>query len=359
MDKKFPTGIRPRGNGLEIKIWQHSKPVHQEIIECNPDSAADVRRVKKYRDELQVKFRLGLVFDEEENPSHLQSFAKMASEYLKTINCKHSTKRGYLNILNNRWMPIFANKPCASITTRQIKVALSNMEVEQKTRDNILGPLRGVLYHAAVQNNPAAVIKTKKSQKKPMERYTPLERDKILSCLSGDVYVYFALIFGCGFRPGEIKGLLRNDFDGEEWHVHQQIVLGELVESTKTAHRRKVYVPLWVRKAMKMMPPRIDSPYFFVNENGGFLKDTRKFNRAWKKAHKRKQIRYRVPYSCRHTRAAELLSKGILPGKCAQQLGHSLAVFYNTYAEMIDEYSADRDLSQFEPLPETEHKRLS
>jgi len=34
-------------------------------------------------------------------------------------------------------------------------------------------------------------------------------------------------------------------------------------------------------------------------------------------------------------------------------------VFYNTYAEMIDEYSADRDLSQFEPLPETEHKRLS
>ena len=50
MDKKFPTGIRPRGNGLEIKIWQHSKPVHQEIIECNPDNAADVRRVKKYRD---------------------------------------------------------------------------------------------------------------------------------------------------------------------------------------------------------------------------------------------------------------------------------------------------------------------
>ena len=111
-------------------------------------------------------------------------------------------------------------------------------------------------------------------------------------------------------------------------------------------------------QVIKSMPTRIDSPYFFVNEDGGFYKDTKKFNRAWIKAHKKKQIRYRIPYCCRHTRAAELLSKGILPGKCAQQLGHSLAVFYNTYAEMIDEYQTDRDLSQFEPLPETEHKRI-
>ena len=47
MDKKFPTGIRPRGNGLEIKIWKQGKPVHQEIVEANPNNAADVKRVKK------------------------------------------------------------------------------------------------------------------------------------------------------------------------------------------------------------------------------------------------------------------------------------------------------------------------
>ena len=60
----------------------------------------------------------------------------------------------------------------------------------------------------------------------------------------------------------------------------------------------------------------------------------------------------------RHKRAAELLSKGTLPGNCDKHLGHSLAVFYNTYAEMIDAYQTDRDLDQFEPLPENQHKRI-
>ena len=258
----------------------------------------------------------------------------MAQEYLETHQGKHSTKLGYLNILNKYWIPLFSKRPCASITTREIKLALSRIDASSKTRDNALGPLRGVLDYAEVFPNPAAIIKTKKAQTKPIERYTPLERDKILSCLTGDVYVYFALLFGCGFRPGELKGLLRNDFDGEHWHVHQQIVRGKLIESTKTCHRRKVYVPLWVRKAMKEMPTRIDSPYFFVNENGNFYKDTRRFNRAWKKAHKRKQMHYRTPYVCRHTRAAELLSKGVLPPLAAKQLGHSTAVFFKHIRRM-------------------------
>ena len=55
-------------------------------------------------------------------------------------------------------------------------------------------------------------------------------------------------------------------------------------------------------------------------------------------------------------RADELLSKGIFPRKAAKQLNLSLAVFHNTYAEMINEYQTDRDLDKFEPLPETAHK---
>ena len=169
--------------------------------------------------------------------------------------------------------------------------------------------------------------------------------------------MYFALFYGCGLRPGELKGLLRTDYDGEHWHIHQQIVRGRLVNSTKTAHRRKVYVPDWVKTAIKTIPPRIDSPYFFVNAIGGFFKDTRKFNRAWKKAHERKQIRLRDPYTCSHTRAAELLSMGLMPPECAVQMGHSTAVFLNTYSEFINEYAANQDPRRFEPLSSTAYKR--
>ena len=110
-------------------------------------------------------------------------------------------------------------------------------------------------------------------------------------------------------------------------------------------------------QVIKSMPTRIDSPYFFVNEDGGFFKDQRHFNRAWLKAHKRKQIHYRKPYSARHTRAAERLSMGILAPDAAVQLGHSTAVFLNTYSEFINEYAANQDPRRFEPLPNTAHKR--
>jgi hypothetical protein len=47
----------------------------------------------------------------------------------------------------------------------------------------------------------------------------------------------------------------------------------------------------------------------------------------------------------------------VLPPLAAKQLGHSTAVFLNTYSEWIDEYAENRNLEQFEPLPETTHKR--
>jgi len=187
MDKRFPTGVKPRGNGLEIRITQRGKVVHQEIIQANPSNAADVRRVTKYRNELKIKLKLGLAIEDEKHPSNLQSFYNMAQEYLKTHQGKHSTKLGYLGCLNKYWIPIFGKRPCASITTREIKLALSNMPVSSKTRDNILGPLKGVLDYAEVLPNPAGAIRTKKAQTKPIERYTPIERDKLMSCFKGEI----------------------------------------------------------------------------------------------------------------------------------------------------------------------------
>ena len=69
------------------------------------------------------------------------------------------------------------------------------------------------------------------------------------------------------------------------------------------------------------------------------------FNAAWKKAHDKARIPYRIPYACRHTRAAELLSTGVLSAKAAKQMGHSVAVFLRIYTELIEEYCASNDWS--------------
>lgn len=354
---RYPVGLYPSGQGIRIKLFKNGKVAHQETIICDPFSKSDIRRVAALRAELKVKLNLGLAFVEESAPSELQPFSVMAQEYIETHEGKYSTVLSYIGILNKYWIPLFGNLPCSSITKRDIKRARAEQNVSGKTRDNILGALRGVLDHAEVSPNPAKLIKTKKKQTASIDRYSPTDRDKLLSCFSGDTYVYFALLFGCGMRPGELKGLLRTDFDGNHWHVHQQVVRGKLVGSTKTGHRRKVYVPDWVKAAIKTIPSRIDSPYFFINADGSFFKDTRKFNRAWKKAHDRKQLHYRIPYAARHTRAAELLSMGLLPPDAAVQMGHSTHVFLTTYSEFINEYAANQDPRRFEPLPGSTYKR--
>lgn len=82
--------------------------------------------------------------------------------------------------------------------------------------------------------------------------------------------------------------------------------------------------------------------------------DTEIFNTAWRAAFdadpiKRKhRIPYRIPYTCRHSRAAEMLSIGIAPGDAAKQLGHSLEMFYRVYAEWIEDYADATDFSRFQ-----------
>ena len=94
---------------------------------------------------------------------------------------------------------------------------------------------------------------------------------------------------------------------------------------------------------------RIDSEYFFVNSLGSYYRDTDEFNDAWRDAHKKARVTYRIPYACRHTRAAELLSLGNDPADAAKQMGHSVQMFLTIYSEFIEEYAKNRDKSRFEP----------
>ena len=47
-------------------------------------------------------------------------------------------------------------------------------------------------------------------------------------------------------------------------------------------------------------------------------------------------VPYRIPYTLRHTRAAELISQG-LADKGPRKLGHTRAMFESNYAEILEE----------------------
>lgn len=345
----WPPGIYPSGKGLRIKIFKGSKCIYSETIEGDAHSKAFIRSVAKRRDYLESRKRLGLPFSGEETDSNAAIFAEAAQEYLHLLgDRKASVRQEYLNGLNYYWMPVFKNMLCHEITEAQIKTVLASHAIGWKTKRNALTPLRGVLDHAKVNPNPAKAVQPKKGQKKPINRYTPDEREKLLTKLSGDAKVYFSVLFGCGLRPSEAMALTWDRWDGEYLLIDRGVVRGRIDDSTKTHKARKVYVPTWVRPLLNSMASRFAGGFVFVNQRGGHFTAPETYNKRWAEAHKKARIPYRNPYTCRHTRAAEMLSGGSSRyAEMAAQMGHSLEMFLNIYSELIDEYSS-KDNSIFE-----------
>lgn len=345
---QYPPGIRPDGAGLRIRLFRRGKQVYSETIKGDPLSKSFIAAAKKRREWLIARQQLGLPLHEGDQSEALL-FKPAAQDYLNTLEAKYSTHMSYESILNTHWLQCYKDWPVTEITTADIKRRLAAMDISGKTKKNILIPLRGVLRHAEVNPNPVDAITVKRTQREPVQRYTPEEKDRLLAKLDGQALVYFTLLFATGIRPGEALGLLWTDYNGEELSISKQITRRRLQDSTKTNTRRIVYVPQWARPCLNSHPTRFDGGHIFQTEAGDHHRDTDVLNNAWRKAHRLARVPYRIPYTCRHTRAAELLSMGINPADAAKQLGHSTEIFLRTYSEFMESYAGASDYSRFEP----------
>lgn len=344
MAKLDTSGITCYPGAFRIRLWRNRKVLYTETVK---DTGGGIREAVARRNFLQSRLNLGLPLSVVDD-GVAQDFVSVAQAYLDTLEAKHSTHLSYAGIINKHWIPELRNWPLKEITTAKIKTILAKLDVSSKTKKNLLIPLRGVLAHAAVNPNPANGITFRPAQRSPVQRYSPTERAALLATLTGQNQVYFALLFACGLRPGEALGLVWSDYDGEELSISKQITRRRRENTTKTSVRRKVYVPNWITPLLLSSPTRFAKGPIFVNTAGRAYLDTDIFNQAWKAAHKKLGIEYRIPYTCRHTRAAELLSMGIDPADAAKQLGHSTEMFLRVYSEWIEEYALNKDKSRFE-----------
>lgn len=350
MDKRvWPTGIRPSGNGIQIRIWRNRQIIYSETIKGDPHKSRDLAAAVKRRKYLESRLTLGLpVFDGDEGK--VSTVASAAQGYLDTLDAKDSTHLGYERILNRYWLPFIGDWPVSDVRKSKIQEILAGLKVTTKTKRNILGPLRETFLYAGVDPNPASNIKLRKAQKPKVERYKPEQREKLLNALTDpECRLYYALLFGCGLRPrGEPLALQWSDYDGQELDISKQMTRRKLEMSTKTSHQRTVYVPQWVRPLLNNHDTRFEGGFIFQNSFGEPHRDADKFIAAWKVAHTKCRVPYRDSYKCRHTRASELLSQGVEPGDAAKQLGHSLEMFFRIYADFIEEFSKNKDQTRFE-----------
>lgn len=368
MDKRtWPTGIRPSGSGLQIRIFRGKTIAYQETIPCDPLSPRAIAAARKRRKHLKNRLDLGLPLVEGQR-GKVDTVADVCQDLLDTLDAKDSTHIGYERIFNRYWLPVIGDWPAADLDQLKVKDILVNLKhwktgkpLSPKTRRNVLSPLRDAFHCKGINPNPCIGIKIRRAQRPKVERYKPDERDRLLNALQAlDSRLYFALLFAGGFRPcGEVLALGWSDWDGEEMNVDKQMTRRKIEPTTKTSKVRRTYLPTWVRPLLNGHPTRFEGGYILQNSFGRPYLDTDRFNADWKAAHKKCRIPYRDPYKCRHTRASELLSQGVEPADAAKQLGQSIEMFLRVYADFIEEFSKDKDKKRFEGVPAQLASRLA
>jgi integrase len=145
--------------------------------------------------------------------------------------------------------------------------------------------------------------------------------------------------------------------------------VGGVADTTKTSKARIVllsapaYEALQRQKAHTFLQgehvfhdPKTGEPWKYQT-----ITDVRSF---WKSTLKGLGIRYRRPYIMRHTYATLGIMSGARPGFLANQLGHSLQVFFQVYAKWINSKDdreeiakLDQAIAQLSPnCPQREHE---
>lgn len=352
---KLPRGLSNHNGKIRIHC-QIRRRRYRETLNLSPANQRDVITAAKYLDEIKSRMRAGLSPKAgDQSDSELTIFRIAADEYLETLdtnsNLKLSTIYDYERDLKSHWVPRFGELPCSEISSRMIANAFREMRVAISTKKNRMVPLKGTFQHMGINPNPCNAVVLKRGirdKAKKVERYSLAERQSLILQLSGEAQVYFAILFGCGLRPGEALGLRWSDYSGTHISITKQITRRRHVESTKTGSRRKVRVPRWTAKIIDNHHTRELGEWIFLNSIGGPHLDSDSFLADWKNAHAQLGIPYRTPYTCRHTRAAELLSTGEHYAAAAKQLGHSVEMFWRVYSEWIEEYAGEDDAEHFE-----------
>ena len=139
-------------------------------------------------------------------------------------------------------------------------------------------------------------------------------------------------------RPiNEVAALNWSDYKNGYFAVTKSITDGE-EGRTKTEQDRLVPVHPVVMEMLeaRQQVRQLRCDRVLVTQYGKGYTHTRTFAMRFSRALAESGIRYRSPYNVRLGCACRMLQEGMKPGYCAKALGHSLQMFFTTYADWID-----------------------
>lgn len=214
-------------------------------------------------------------------------------------------------------------------------------------RDILFEVYKEQVMDEIIDSNPVEKVKRLPKKRKEVDPFNTEEREKIFAALpdnSAKHFYQFAMT--TGLRTGEQLGLTWQDvdFDKERIYIRRSIVNGKAA-NTKTENSNRTHSldpqALAVLKLIKSYHPDL-SPQARVFLDPRTMQpwkdDSVPRSRFWKPALKQAEVRYRCPYTCRHTYASTNLMARKDPTWLAKQMGHKdWGMIRLIYARWIEE----------------------
>lgn len=285
-------------------------------------------------------------------------------KWLRTHEIKESTRRTYRTRIENFWKKAIKDRPIAEVVYSDILEALKTGTWKSgKSRNNELSMIKQVFEFARrdklITENPCEEVERAGYQRPGPDPFDLGEAHQILGHLRAhrpeQILNFVQVMFFSGLRTSEGIALRWSDIDFQkrEMLIDGANVYDEESDTTKTYEARIVKLTKLAMEALEQQrahtllagehvfhDPKTGRPWAYAK-----ITDTRSF---WASTLTKLGIRYRRPYNMRHTYATIGLMSGAKPGFLANQLGHSLRMFFSVYAKWLNGTDDDREMAKLE-----------
>lgn len=319
----------------------------------------NIKYARRLVAELRDKIRLGVFSMAEYFPASgdggALTVAGQLDTWLLAQRIEDSTRKSYASAIKF-WREVgLGAKLLRALRKSDILLALAQRPaLSGKTVNNYMIALRQAIQLAVddkiITENPVELVVAAAHQKPPPDPFTLDEAERIIArCRKHypeQVANTVEFWFWTGLRTSELFGLqwANVDLASGTMLVCEGVVAGKRKATTKTNTARTVTLhdrAIAALQAQRKHTQLQGCAVFHDPRYGADWCDERAFRRSyWTPALKVLGIRYRRPYTIRHTCATVMLMRGMNPAFCAGQLGHSVEMFLRTYAKWI---GGDRD----------------
>ncbi len=337
-----------------------------------PSSEANLRRARRRLDDIKGQIKAGTFSFAEEFPDYrfLQRVTgaprnrlcgDVFDDFLQSCQARYargdlafSTLNAYRRVLNGIWRPPLGRHLFHQISFSRLVAIGDRKTWSKKTYNNAISILRRAFdfgYRDRPDlHDPARSLRSARLRKKDRPKIDPFcmqDAETLIAAIHRDwgeaQGKYDEFRFFTGMRPSEEIALVLSDLDliNGIVSVNKARVAGVNRFQTKTGEDRRITLcprALTVLRRQLVLRARLEAEGLiqhdsvFFRETGEPISNLQMPGKRWRAALSSLKLRYRRPYSARHSSVSWALMSGTNQLWVAKQHGHSISTMLRVYA---------------------------